>query len=92
MTRIEEPELEGYAGRSCLPGGVKVIPKMFNISNFPKIVFDCHDTQVHLETRKSLCFFGSQLVAFGPEGLRGPSLDIATGATFPNFTVDSVHP
>jgi hypothetical protein len=69
---------------------VNVIPKMFNILNLPTVVFDCSDAQLHLKTWKNLCFFKSQLVAFGPEELLvlhssevSNSLpEIATGATF----------
>jgi hypothetical protein len=49
---------------------VTVIPKMFNKSNLPTVVFDSCDSQLRLKTRENLGFFESQLIAFGPEGLR----------------------
>jgi hypothetical protein len=39
-----------------LQGGVKVIPKMFNIWNSPTVVFDCRDAQLHLKTQKTSVF------------------------------------
>jgi hypothetical protein len=70
---------------------------MFNILNLPTVVFDCSDAQLHLKTRKNLCFFESQLVGFGPEELlvlhssQVHLQEINTGATFPIFTIVSMH-